>query len=123
MGQVNPADLERQADELLAADLRSELCRECGERGVKLGDPVPLPVLDADDKDTGIRAVVARYVCENAHVWHEGEGKPRGRDGDSPILMEKHYAHRRTKEVHFTDGTITDGVTPGMFHREHVERT
>jgi hypothetical protein len=124
MGEVNPtpADLERMADELLAIDLRSELCRSCSERGVKLGDPIKLVVLDASDADTGLRAVSARFVCENGHVWHEGEGKARGRDGDSPILLDKHLAHRRTKEAHFTDGTITDGTTPGMFHRTHVEK-
>jgi hypothetical protein len=120
---LTPADLERAADELLAADLRSELCRVCGERGVKLGEPVALPVFDAAEKDTGIRAVVARYVCEHAHVWHEGEGKPRGRGGDDPILLDEHYAHRKTKEAYTADGIVDEFTKPGMFHRTHVDRT
>lgn len=115
-------DLDRQADELLAADLRSELCRECGKRGVALGDPELLIVTDRSDNDTGIRAVVARYVCEEGHVWYAGEGRARGRGGEAPILLDEHYAHRRSKEAYMAEGVVDEWVEPGMFHRDHVER-
>lgn len=117
-----PAELDRAADAILEADLRSELCRECGQRGVALGDPVPLPILDAQDKDTGVRAIAVRYVCEQGHVWYAGEGRARGREGESPILMEKHLAHRRSKEAYMHDGVVNEWIEPGMFHREHVEK-
>lgn len=125
MGRVSAssAELDRQATELLADDLRSELCRECGKRGVKLGEPALLTILDASAEDTGIRAVAARYVCEEAHVWHAGEGKPRGRGGEAPILLDEHYAHRRSKETYMESGAIDEWVEPGIFHRDHVDRT
>lgn len=112
MGSVTPTpgELDRMADEILAADLRSELCRECERRGVMLGDPAELVVLDGNDDDTGVRAILARYVCEEAHVWYAGEGKARGRAGDSPILLEEHYAHRRSKEVYMAEGTVGDWI-------------
>lgn len=110
------------ATELLAEDLRSELCRECGKRGVKLGDAAKLVILDRESSDTGIRAVAARYVCEEGHVWHAGEGKPRGRGGEAPILLDEHYAHRRSKETYMEEGTIDGFVQPGIFHRDHVEK-
>lgn len=116
------SELDRAADELLAADLRAELCRHCDRRGVALGASEMLNVLDRDGEDTGIRAVVARYVCEAGHVWHAGEGKPRGRGGEAPILLEDHYAHRRSKEAYMADGTVNEFVAPGMYHREHVEK-
>jgi hypothetical protein len=98
------------ADEILAADLRSELCRECEGRGVNLGDPEELVVLDANNEDTGVRAILARYVCERGHVWYAGEGKARGRGGEAPILLEDHYAQRRTKEVYMEEGVVGDWI-------------
>ena len=115
-------DLDRIADELLAADLRSELCRECGKRGVELGDPEELVVTNKHEDDTGIRAVVARYVCEEGHVWHAGEGRARGRGGDAPILLDEHYAHRRSKEAYMAEGVVDEWVVPGMFHRDHIDK-
>lgn len=121
---MNPSssELDRIATEILADDLRSELCRECDRRGVKLGEPERLRILDKDEADTGVRAVAARYVCELGHVWHAGEGKPRGRGGDAPILLDEHYAHRRSKERFMNEGTIDGFYEPGIFHRDHVER-
>jgi hypothetical protein len=119
---IGSRELEAQADELLANDLRSELCRHCDRRGVALGDPETLIVLDRDDEPTGLAAVVARYVCEAGHVWHAGEGKPRGRGGEAPILLEDHYAHRRSKEAYMAEGVVNDFVKPGMFHRDHVDK-
>jgi hypothetical protein len=110
------------ATEILAEDLRSELCRECDKRGVKLGDPVRLVILDKQEADTGVRAVASRYVCEDGHVWHSGEGKARGRGGEAPILLEEHYAHRRSKETYMENGVIDGYVQPGFFHRDHVDR-
>jgi hypothetical protein len=100
--------------------MRSELCRECKQRGVELGEPVPL-VVEKDGADTGLRALVARYVCENGHTWYAGEGKARGRDGENPILLADHLEHRRSHELAF-DGDI-DTVTPGLFHRPHVPKS
>ena len=122
MSTPSPSELDRMANEILAADLRSELCRECEKRGVVLGEPERIVILDKDGRDTGLRACVARYVCESGHVWHAGEGKPRGRGGDDPILLEEHYAHRRGKETFMSDGVIDGYVEPGMFHRDHVDR-
>jgi hypothetical protein len=116
------SELDRMATELLADDLRSELCRECDRRGVKLGVPVSMVILDREDADTGVRARAARYVCEAGHVWHAGEGKARGRGGDDPILLEEHYAHRRSKETYTESGQIDEFIRPGIFHRDHVER-
>lgn len=110
------------ADEMLEADLRSELCRACDRRGVALGEPEMLTILDRDDEDTGVRAVAARYVCEEGHVWYAGEGKARGRGGEAPILLEDHMAHRRSKEAYMADGVVNEWIEPGMFHRDHVER-
>lgn len=90
--------------------MRSELCRECDKRGVKLGDALELVVLDADDNDTGARAVVERYVCEEGHVWHSGEGRARGRAGEAPILLSDHYAHRRSHEVYMADGVVGEWI-------------
>lgn len=118
----SPSELDRMADEILAADLRSELCRECDRRGVVLGEPEMLTILDRDEQDTGVRAVAERYVCEQGHVWHAGEGKARGRGGDSPILLDEHYAHRRSKEAYMAEGVVGDWTRPGMFHRDHVEK-
>lgn len=118
LDRLSPVELDRVADEMLASDIRSELCRECEKRGVKLGDSVALVVLDAEENDTGIRAVVDRYVCEEGHVWHAGEGKARGRDGDAPILLDEHYAHRRSNEVYMAEGTID-----GWIDTEHNRRS
>lgn len=118
----SPAELERIADEILAADLRSELCRECDRRGVALGPPVMLVILSRDGEDTGARAESARFVCEQGHVWHAGEGKSRGRGGESPILLAEHMKKRKARETYMADGVVSEWVKPGMFHRDHVER-
>lgn len=115
-----PGDLDRIATEMLEADMRAELCRECEKRGVEFGDPAVL-VVYKDGKDTGLRALAARYVCEAGHVWHAGEGKARGRGGDNPILLADHLEHRKSHELAF-DGDI-DSVAPGMFHRPHVAKS
>lgn len=107
---------------MLAEDIRSELCRDCDGRGVKLGDPALLTIVSADGEDTAIRAVAARYVCEQGHVWHAGEGKARGRKGEAPILLDEHYAYQRSKEAYMADGVINEFVKPGIFHRDHVDR-
>lgn len=117
---MNAGDLDRIATELLEADMRSELCRECDRRGVVLGEPVPLVVMLAD-KDTGMRALTVEYVCENGHTWYAGEGKARGRGGENPILLADHLEHRRSHELAF-EGDI-DTVTPGLFHRPHVPKS
>lgn len=118
----SPSELDRQATEILADDLRSELCRDCGKRGVKFGDPAILVILDKTGADTKLRAVAAAYVCEEGHVWHAGEGKPRGRGGEAPILLDEHYAHRRSKETYMEEGVIDGFVQPGIFHRDHIDR-
>lgn len=120
--RLSSSDLDRQADEILADDLRAELCRECEARGVSFGTALELTVLDKHGADTGLRAVVEQFVCEQGHVWHAGEGRARGRGGESPILLDEHYAYRRSKEAYMASGTVDEWTKPGMFHREHVEK-
>jgi hypothetical protein len=110
------------ATDLLAEDLRRELCRECASRGVRLGKPEMLTVLNQDGKDTGFRAVSARNVCENGHVWHEGEGRPRGAGGENPILLEKQLAYRQARERPISSDLLDQWAEPGNFHREHVHK-
>lgn len=115
------AELNQLADQYLREDTRTELCRECGERGEKTGE-VDKIEQDAVD-EAGHKLVLAfeQYVCDNGHKWSEGEGKRRGVDGDNPILFPEHEQSRKRREIYTSLGTPDPSIVQGIYNRTHPQ--
>lgn len=114
-------ELGELADELLREDARSELCRECGERG----DPTErFKELEQDLRDLEGNALVLRFPehrCENGHLWYQGEGAVRGIGGDNPILFEEHFQSRRRREIYNSLGSPDPSIVSGIYNRAHPQ--
>lgn len=119
--QYTNSQLQAMADELLRDDARSELCRDCGERGEETGNVARLEQ-DAMDKQ-GHRLVLEfpEIECSNGHVWYQGEGQARGIGGDNPILFEEHFQSRRRREIYTSLGTPDPSIVAGIYNRTHPQ--
>jgi hypothetical protein len=120
-------EMEQIADNLLKADSRRELCRQCDEYGDETGHiesqpqehPDGAPLVD----ETGAQLYVdfPELRCKNGHIWYVGEGKARGNKGDNPILFKEHLKNRMSREIYTTVGTPDPEIVSGLFNRTHPQ--
>jgi hypothetical protein len=114
-------ELEAKADAWLREDARSELCRECGERGETTGHSEVRKQNVKDKKGQKLALKFEQYACSNDHTWFEGEGKVRGIGGEDPILFEEHIQSRRRREIYTAVGTPDPEIVSGMYNRTHPQ--
>lgn len=118
-------ELEQMADNLLRADSRRELCRQCDEYGDETGNIESQPQVHPEGgplvDDTGAQLYVdfPELQCKNGHIWYKGEGKARGNGGKNPVLFEEHLKNRQRREIYTTIGTPDPSIVQGMFNRTH----
>lgn len=117
----NARELGELADELLRDDSRSELCRECGARGMKTGDTTALEQPAVDAEGNGLILDFPEYTCENDHIWYQGEGAVRGIGGANPILFEEHFQSRRRREIYNSLGSPDPSIVSGIYNRAHPQ--
>lgn len=119
--------LTAMADAMLKDDARSEICRECKERGEETGSVKTMPQYDKDGKplvDAEGRQLHIDFpeiACDGGHVWYQGEGLARGIKGDNPILFEEHIQDRRRREILPTEGVPDPAVMSGIYNRTHPQ--
>jgi hypothetical protein len=114
-----PAQLDAFADDLLREDSRSEVCRDCGERGEETG--AMTPVEGVDEAGEAFTAMFPEFTCSNEHTWALGEGKMRGIDGDNPILFKVHIDSRKRREIYTASGTPDPEIVSGIYNRTHPQ--
>lgn len=120
-------DLEQIADNLLRADSRRELCRQCDEYGNETGNIESQPQEHPDGgplvDETGAQLYVdfPELQCKNGHIWYKGEGKARGNGGANPVLFEEHLKNRQRREIYTTVGTPDPSIVAGIFNRTHPQ--
>lgn len=116
-----PREMELIADEMLKLDSKTELCRECGERGAKTGNVKHTEQFLEDGTGNQLCIDFSELECSNNHQWFEGEGRARGIGGDNPILFEEHFASRRRREIYTSIGTPDPSIQQGMYYRTHPQ--
>jgi hypothetical protein len=120
-------ELEQIADNLLRADSRRELCRQCDAYGDETGHIESQPQVHPDGEplvdETGAQLYVdfPELQCKNGHVWYKGEGKARGNGGDNPVLFEEHLKNRQRREIYTSVGTPDPSIVAGIFNRTHPQ--
>jgi len=120
-------ELEQLADQLLRADSRRELCRQCDQYGEETGHIESQPQTHEDGSplvdETGAQLYVdfPELRCDNGHVWYRGEGKARGNSGKNPILFEEHLKNRQRREIYTTVGTPDPSIVAGIYNRSHPQ--
>lgn len=114
-------EMELIADEMLKDDSKKELCRECGERGMKTGNVKHTEQPLEDGSGNPLMIDFAELQCENEHLWFEGEGRAKGIGGDNPILFEEHLASRRRREIYNKFGAPDPSIQQGMYYRPHPQ--
>lgn len=120
--QYSQRELTELADEMLREDARSELCRECGERGQHTGNVSTMYNPDICDGEGNPLIVDWPEVeCTNGHVWFEGEGAVRGIGGKDPILFEEHFQSRKRREIYNSLGAPDPSIVSGMYNRAHPQ--
>lgn len=117
----NNRQLEVLADQLLREDARTEVCRECGERGQKTGsvEHMNQPVQDGAGRQ--LELAFPEYVCVQNHRWFAGEGSVRGIGGEAPILFEEHFHSRKRREIYTSLGTPDPSIVAGIYNRTHPQ--
>lgn len=115
------AELAAYADKLLREDARSELCRECNERGQTTGSVQSTPQDAQDAEGNALLIDFPEYECVNAHRWFAGEGNVRGIGGDDPILFKEHFDSRKRREIYTACGTPDPEIVSGMYNRTHPQ--
>lgn len=120
-------ELEQIADNLLRADSRRELCRQCDEYGSETGHVESQPQFNEDNSPLVDNEGQQLYVdfpelqCANKHVWYKGEGKARSNGGKNPVLFEEHLKNRQRREIYTTVGTPDPEIVSGLFNRTHPQ--
>lgn len=109
------------ADELLRADARSELCKDCKERGTETGHIEHSAQAATDAEGHELVIDFPEYTCPNGHRWYKGEGLARGIGGDNPILFEEHMQSRKRREIYTTIGTPEPEIVSGIYNRVHPQ--
>jgi hypothetical protein len=123
-------ELELIADDILRGDGKREMCRECGEEGLKTDKFKVDPQFERDDDGNIIQALedgegnqlYLRFhllTCPQGHEWYEGEGKSKGFKGDNPILFEEHLLQRKRREIYCEHGTPDPEIVSGSYNRVH----
>lgn len=115
------SQLSAKADVWLREDAKTELCRECGERGKETGNRKPVQQDATDDQGNVLIIEFSELECKNGHSWFPGEGKPRGIDGENPILFEEHFHSRRRREIYTSLGTPDPSIQQGIYNRVHPQ--
>lgn len=114
--------LQLMADEMLREDARSELCRECGERGTETGNVESrLQHGIQDAEGNALSLDFPEYRCDKGHIWFKGEGEARGIGGQDPILFEEHLQSRRRREIFPANGVPDPSIVAGLYHRTHPQ--
>lgn len=113
------SQMEAMADDLLKADVKSELCRECGERGSETGEILSKHQDALDGQGHQLVLDFPELACKNKHAWCMGEGKLRGIDGKDPILFEDHLMSRKKREIMCANGTPDPEIVSGSYNRTH----
>ena len=114
------SQLNQLADDFLRTDAKSELCRECEERGEETGKVRTEKQDDITDEEGNVLILdFPEYECSNGHRWYRGEGKTRGIKGDNPILFEEHLYQRRRREIYNVNGIPDPSIKRGIFTRTH----
>lgn len=119
--------LELMADDLLRGDARSELCRECKQRGDETGNNQRVPQTDEegnsiiDGEGHPLIIIFPQFKCKNGHIWYKGEGLARGIAGDNPILFEEHLQSRRRREIFPSNGVPDPSIVAGIYNRTHPQ--
>jgi hypothetical protein len=125
--QYRNSELEQIADNLLRADTRRELCRQCDKYGNETGHVESQPQFHSDGEPIVDNEGQQLYVdfpelqCDNGHVWYKGEGKSRGNGGKNPILFEDHLKNRQRREIYTSVGTPDPEIVSGLFNRTHPQ--
>lgn len=121
-------ELEQIADNILRADSRRELCRQCDEYGTETGHIESQPQFNDDDgsplvDQEGQQLYVdfPELKCDNGHLWYKGEGKARGNSGKNPVLFEEHLKNRQRREIYTKVGTPDPEIVSGLFNRTHPQ--
>lgn len=114
-------DLDAIATQLLRDDSKTELCRDCGQGGAKTGATKSVAQEATDEAGTPLIVIFSEYVCPDAHVWYEGEGKKKGVRGENPVLFEEHEQSRRRREIYCAEGTPDPNIVSGLYHRTHPQ--
>lgn len=125
--KYNSRQLEAKADLWLREDSRSEICRECGQRGTETGFLKAMPQTTeegaplADKSGNQLTLEFPEIKCENDHSWFQGEGQARGIGGDNPILFEEHFQSRKRREIYTSIGTPDPSIVAGIYNRTHPQ--
>jgi hypothetical protein len=120
-------ELEQIADNLLRADSRRELCRQCDEYGDETGNIESQPQYNddgsplVDDEANQLYVDFPELRCSNGHIWYKGEGKARGNAGKNPVLFEEHLKNRQRREIYTSVGTPDPSIVAGLFNRTHPQ--
>jgi hypothetical protein len=123
----NNRQLEAKADLWLREDARSEICRECGERGAETGFLKDMPQFTpegeplTDSRGRQLKLEFPEIKCSNDHSWFQGEGQARGIGGDAPILFEEHFQSRKRREIYTSLGTPDPSIVAGIYNRTHPQ--
>lgn len=115
------AELTAIADELLRQQSKFEQCTTCGSMGEKTGNVIPKEQPVEDGSGNVLWLDFEELACENGHSWVTGEGKPRGLQGDNPILFEEHLMQRRKREIYTTVGVPDPSIVAGIYNRIHPQ--
>jgi hypothetical protein len=114
-------EMELIADDMLKADSKAELCRECGTSGGRTGELKHTEQGLEDGSGNTLHIDFPELECDNGHKWFEGEGKAKGIGGDYPILFEEHFASRKRREIYTSIGTPDPSIQQGMYYRTHPQ--
>lgn len=115
------SELDAIASAILREDSKSEYCRDCGQVGTETGNTASVAEGLTDDAGNELVLAFDELKCDNGHIWSPGEGKPRGIDGDNPILFEEHFQSRKRREIYTAQGTPDPSIVSGMYNRVHPQ--
>lgn len=115
------SELEAFADNLLRADSRREMCRECEAPGETTGVVKQMPQEAMDGSGNQLVVEYDQYRCEQDHTWWQGEGRDRGLKGENPILFEDHMIQRKKREIYTSVGTPDPEIVSGLYNRSHPQ--
>lgn len=115
--KYTPKELDEIASQILRDDSKAERCRECGASGEPTGESASVTEGIADKEGHELALKFEEYRCENGHIWYPGEGKPRGIDGENPILFREHFDSRKRREIYTSIGTPDPSIVQGIYNR------
>jgi hypothetical protein len=115
------AEMEEIADQILRDDSKTEMCRQCEQKGKPTGLVEPRPQGEYDDEGNELIVNFSEYACPEGHTWFDGEGKARGISGEDPILFEEHIYSRKRREIYCKAGLPDPNIVQGIYNRPHPQ--